>query len=1031
MLRRVTHGIRLPDPATGDSLNAVLRTMRQEAGLSLDTLAARTNFSKSYLSNIEAGRRRVTRQIAEAYDVILGLSDLLTRLVTEGFDPLVGRTAELARLRHLVADVAAGRGRAVWLQGEPGIGKTALLRIGLGGAAAAGCRVFSAAADESLARFPLYVMLECLEIGSADRDPERAQISALLRGEGSTGLPPADAVVVAAERLLLLVERCTAESPVVLVVDDLQWADEVSLSVWGRLRRLVRQVPLLLVGACRPVPRRAELATLRRGMTGPETVLLDLAPLAPPETGEVIGRLAGAPPGPRLAAAAAQAAGNPLYLRELLDALLREERIEVRDGAAELSGPLAGAGLPQSLTAAIATRLDFLSEQTRRILRVAALLGPTPTVADIRMVTGHPASDLAEWLDEAIAAGVLVPSGTGLAFRHGLIRQVLSEQMPLSLRVELHRQAAHAMAQAGTPVERVAEQLLAGSVYAEDWIPGWLAGGAATTLTHRAPAAAVELVTAALDRMPADDPHRDNLAVCQATGLFLLGRYPDVVRLGQPLLDRIADGEDKGRLAWTVAYALAKLVRPDEGLAVVARATQGPAGARVPDPWLSRLRAYEAMALGAVGRVDEGWCIAEEVLAREERGGDPTATGYALHAMSVSCRRRDDEPAALALMDRALGIIGDRPETADLHCMVLGNRMMALHNLGRLAELSPAVGEALAAAERAGAMPRLVGTRAQVANLYFQLGRWDDAAAEVAAVADLIGSDVVQTVWCRAIGALIAVHRENWTALREHLAAVQGLDLKPDETRHIGRWMDSAVAMAAEAEGHPDQALDRYLAVCFLPTSTAGAPAVDENCVLWLPDVVRLASATGRATVASAVTQACVALADKDGRPRSRAVSLHCQGLLVGEPAVLETAAAGYARGGYVLYRAHALEDRAVLLAQRGDPDGARKAYREAADVYTRLDAAWDLRRAASRLDPLGVRRRAYQRRPAKGWAALTPTERKVAALVAKGLSNPDIATRLMVSRRTVETHVAHILAKIDGHSRTEIAREAERRGRR
>jgi DNA-binding NarL/FixJ family response regulator len=92
------------------------------------------------------------------------------------------------------------------------------------------------------------------------------------------------------------------------------------------------------------------------------------------------------------------------------------------------------------------------------------------------------------------------------------------------------------------------------------------------------------------------------------------------------------------------------------------------------------------------------------------------------------------------------------------------------------------------------------------------------------------------------------------------------------------------------------------------------------------------------------------------------------------------------------------------------------------------LEAAWDLRRAEGRLRPSGLRRSRYRvrRRPDTGWAALTPTERTVAELVAEGLSNPDIAARLHVSRRTVETHVAHLLTKLSARSRAEVARQVE-----
>ncbi len=118
----------------------------------------------------------------------------------------------------------------------------------------------------------------------------------------------------------------------------------------------------------------------------------------------------------------------------------------------------------------------------------------------------------------------------------------------------------------------------------------------------------------------------------------------------------------------------------------------------------------------------------------------------------------------------------------------------------------------------------------------------------------------------------------------------------------------------------------------------------------------------------------------------------------------------------------------AVLLAGGEDRAAARAAYLEATEIYGRLGADWDLRRAGARLRPFGVRtRRSPSRRdgPTSGWAALSPAEARIAGLVADGRSNPDIAAELLVSRRTIETHVSHILAKIGARSRVDIARQA------
>jgi len=129
------------------------------------------------------------------------------------------------------------------------------------------------------------------------------------------------------------------------------------------------------------------------------------------------------------------------------------------------------------------------------------------------------------------------------------------------------------------------------------------------------------------------------------------------------------------------------------------------------------------------------------------------------------------------------------------------------------------------------------------------------------------------------------------------------------------------------------------------------------------------------------------------------------------------------------LYRAQALEDAAVLTAQRGELATAEQYLAEAIGVYARLGAAWDVERTGARLRPYGLRpaRAAFRGRPASGWEALTPTEVRVAYLVADGRSNPDVAAALFLSRNTVQTHVSHILAKLGARSRAEIIREAVR----
>jgi DNA-binding CsgD family transcriptional regulator len=144
------------------------------------------------------------------------------------------------------------------------------------------------------------------------------------------------------------------------------------------------------------------------------------------------------------------------------------------------------------------------------------------------------------------------------------------------------------------------------------------------------------------------------------------------------------------------------------------------------------------------------------------------------------------------------------------------------------------------------------------------------------------------------------------------------------------------------------------------------------------------------------------------------------------------SAAAFFQETGRPFYRAQALEDAAAIEAGRGELAAARRYLARALGVYTALGAAWDIERAGARLRPYGIRprRAAYPARPVSGWEALTPTEVKVACLVAEGRSNPDVAAALFLSRYTVESHFSHILAKLGARSRAEIILEAARHPR-
>jgi DNA-binding CsgD family transcriptional regulator len=194
-----------------------------------------------------------------------------------------------------------------------------------------------------------------------------------------------------------------------------------------------------------------------------------------------------------------------------------------------------------------------------------------------------------------------------------------------------------------------------------------------------------------------------------------------------------------------------------------------------------------------------------------------------------------------------------------------------------------------------------------------------------------------------------------------------------------------------------------------------------------LADAVRLAMRIGDIGTAQSLTGHAAALAAESDIPHRQANALYCRGLLDHDASSLLTAAERYDQASRPLLRAQALEAAAEEFIRSGDRGQARAAFTRAVEVYGSLGAAADVAKLQAGFRAHGIRRgpHAKHRQAQSGWDSLTPTETKIAALVEAGLSNPEIAAKLLLSRRTIATHVSHILKKLDVHSRTDIAREA------
>src|SRR5579864_8987433 len=427
----------------------------------------------------------------------------------------VDRSGELAILRDGVEALRRGEGTVVWVEGEPGIGKSALIAEALADVSELGWDIGWGMADQLTERLPLRVMLDCLQVRPGSPDPSRARAAAQLRSLRQGFLADGDTSDASIEVLVALVDELCAAAPTVLVVDDLQWADDASLLVWHQLAVAIGQLRLLLIATCRPAPRRPEVQQVRAAAARRGAVI-SLRPLAAPDVATLVTAILGSPPGEALRQLTAQAAGNPLYLRELVDALVRERAL-TDDPVAEVS--VARDQLSPSLAAVLNDRLSSVSAQTAQMLRTAALLGAKFTVNDLAVLLRRPASQLADGLQEAVAVGLLVGSGAELAFRHQLIRQALYESMPNALRTALHAEAARELAATGADALSVAQQLSAGGRPGEGWARTWLIE-AEPALTIRAPRLAADLLRREVDETPSGDEAWEGLVASLVRALL-------------------------------------------------------------------------------------------------------------------------------------------------------------------------------------------------------------------------------------------------------------------------------------------------------------------------------------------------------------------------------------------------------------------------------------------------------------------------------------------------------------------------------
>ena len=604
---------------------------------------------------------------------------------------IYGRDAEIATLVDALDRAASGRLAVVLIEGEAGIGKSRLLKEALESARGRGMQVTAGRAEELQRTRPFSVVADAFGCVRSSPDPRRAAIARLLAGGG---LGEREPITVTSDQGLRfravdafadLAEELALSGPLVIGLDDLHWADPSSLLTLGTLSRRLAYLPFALVGCFRLSPRVPELDQLAGALEEAGARLLTVRPLADDAVAGLVAEMVAAEPGPGLLARISGAAGNPLFVTELVGALAQEEAIETAGGSAE-TGELT---LPPTLRLTILRRLSFLPEDALQALRVASILGSGFSLADLATVSGRPAVDLAMVLAEAIRARVLEDDGTVLRFRHDLIRETIYADQPASVLQGLHREAGQRLARSGAPALQVAEHLARGAARGDADAIGWLTR-AAREGAARSPDVAADLLERAAALMDLADPARDRLLAERASSLMLAGRIADAAAACRMLLGRDHDRSVSGPVRICLGQALLAQGHVRDALRELERAAESPAltGAES-----AAALAWAGYARLWLGDLDGAWAEAEQARVAAVSADDHLSISVAMATLARVSEYRGHLQDALQIIDEAVRLADLSPGRLGHHYPVRVIRGHILIQLDRLEEARSALSD--------------------------------------------------------------------------------------------------------------------------------------------------------------------------------------------------------------------------------------------------------------------------------------------------------------------------------------------------
>ena len=947
---------------------------------------------------------------------------------------LIGRQAELADLEAALGEAADGRPSLAFVAGDSGVGKTRLLaeltaRARDGGALVLSGDCVDFGDEGELPYLPLVAALRPL---ARDADPALTDaVAALLPGAPGPG---ADGQAQLFEGLLELLDTLGRERPVLLVIEDLHWADRSTRAALAFLARGLTEERVLVVSSyrsdelLRSHPLRPLLVELE---LHPRARRVVLAPLTREELAEQLTDILDAPPDAELLDRLwTRAAGNPLFGEELL--------------AAGLDGRGAA---PDTLRDVLMLRVERLSDPARELLGLVAV-GQRLDDRLLEETAGLEPRALREALREAIDGHILAVQDDGLyRFRHALLREVVEADLLPGERAELHLALARALEQR-LEDDAQATGAVAHHYAAADEQPAALAAAvraaAAAERVHgyAEAAALLDRALALWDRVP------DAEARAGADRVTVLVRAADAASaLGDP-----------GRQLGLLETALVEL-GPDPDRSRAARILEATGGAQ---RHLNRAAASAATLERALTLADEpgdrasvlaglgraymilnryadASRVAREALDAAVAAGLPLVEGRARNTLGDSLAMSGDVEAGAAELRAAIAIAREHDDLGDLSVAYLNYSNM-LHVLGRSQEALAVAAEGRDA----------VGGRRPISMLWFDLniaefafdsGDWPLAEATLPSAEPWTGAQSRFGIGLRrAAMALGKGDDAAAAALLDELAPMAEESSEPQALAPFAVLVAERHRRAGET-GAARAAIDRWLARIDDSSDDAmRAAAVAAMGIAVEADAAELARDLGDAAPSGRVDAllARVAAAATDTRPVERAA-------LEGARADAARAAgapdaAAYARAAEAWEQAGRPEPagrmrwrEAEIHAAAEDREAATEAAGAAHAIATRVGADW-LRQQVERLAgrarlTLATAAPAPAEPPEAAAFGLTARERQVLELLAEGATNREIGATLYMAEKTASVHVSRILTKLNARSRTEAASIAHRHG--